>query len=104
MTRDEILERLALIHDPCSISHGRPTDIVSFGLIDAIEPGSPPRVRLRLTDPTCLFGVYFARCVREVLGPDAIVELAGADTFWEPPPALARAVERGTTWPKNPRS
>lgn len=91
MTRDEILERLGRIQDPCSISHGRPTDIVSFGLVDEIEAGDPPRVKLRLTEPTCLFGVYFARCVREVLGPDAIVELADADAFWEPPPALRAA-------------
>lgn len=87
MTREEIRERLRGIQDPCSISHGRPTDIVSFGLVDEIEPGDPPRVRLRLTEPTCLFGVYFARCVREVLGPETIVELAGADEFWEPPSA-----------------
>jgi metal-sulfur cluster biosynthetic enzyme len=87
VTREEILERLAGIDDPCSISHGRPTDIVSFGLVDAVEPGPPPRVRLRLTEPTCLFGVYFVRCVREVVGADAVVEWADADSFWEPPSA-----------------
>lgn len=84
MTRAEIIDRLSTIQDPCSISHGRPTDIVSFGLVQEIAPGSPPRVKLRLTEPTCLFGVYFLRCVREVLGPDAVVEWADADEFWEP--------------------
>jgi hypothetical protein len=102
VTREEILVRLAGIQDPCSISHGRPTDIVAFGIVDAIEPGDPPRVRLRLTSPACLFSVYFARCVREVLGSDAIVELADADDFWEPP-EVARRGEGGTKWPKTPR-
>ncbi len=94
MTREEILARLSRIQDPCSISHGRPIDIVSFGLVDEVEAGDPPRVRLRLTEPTCLFGVYFARCVREVLGADAIVELAAADVFWELPPALRPAAAK----------
>jgi metal-sulfur cluster biosynthetic enzyme len=85
LTADEVRARLRTIDDPCSIAHRRPTDIVSFGLVDDVRGGERPRVVLRLTEPTCMYGVWFLRRIREVLGPDAEVEFAAADQIWGPP-------------------
>ena len=84
LSEAEIRERLGRIVDPCSVAHGRPTDIVRFRLVDEIEAGERPRVVLRLTEPTCLYRVWFLRQVRAVLGEDAVVEFAPGDAIWDP--------------------
>lgn len=58
---------------------------MSFGLVDEARGGARPRVVLRLTEPTCLYRVWFLRRVREALGTDADVEFAPADALWDPP-------------------
>lgn len=97
MTDEEVLDRLRAIEDPCSRAAGRPTDIVAFGLVDEVEGGSAPRVRLRLTEPSCLFRVWFARRVRAVVGPSVRLEFADADELWAPVELRGRLKE-DTTW------
>ncbi|MGH2728237.1 MAG: hypothetical protein ACRDKS_14810 [Actinomycetota bacterium] len=85
LTEEEVRDRLRTIPDPCSIAYRRPTDIVSFGLVDEVHGGKRPRVVLRLTEPTCMYRIWFHRRIREVLGPDAEIEFAPADALWGPP-------------------
>ncbi|MGH9036521.1 MAG: hypothetical protein ACRD0O_12230 [Acidimicrobiia bacterium] len=80
----EVLERLRSVTDPCSVAAGRPTDIVAFGLVREATGGERPRVRLRLTEPTCLYRVWFMRAVRDAVGPDTTIEFAPADDLWGP--------------------
>jgi metal-sulfur cluster biosynthetic enzyme len=84
ITAAEVTARLRTIEDPCSVSNGTPVDIVSFGLVDEVRGGTRPYVRLRLTEPTCLYRLWFHRQVRAAVGVDVEVGFTVADDFWEP--------------------
>lgn len=85
LTEDQILDRLRTIVDPCCAAAGRPQDIVSFGLVSEIRPGAKPYVLLHLTEPMCLYHLWFRRQVKDRLGADATVEFVSPDEIWEPP-------------------
>jgi len=85
LSEDEILERLRTIVDPCSAASGRPQDIVTFGLVREIRAGTPPTVVLHLTEPMCMYHIWFRRQVQDRLGPEAAVEFVSPDEIWEAP-------------------
>jgi metal-sulfur cluster biosynthetic enzyme len=80
--RDDVLEALDGIHDPCSVATRRPLSIVELGLlVDLIvAPDGDVRVVLRATSPSCvLIGSIMEaaeRRVRAVPGVrDVVIEL-----------------------------
>src|SRR5947208_12995111 len=60
--RGEVLATLEAIHDPCSVSIGRPIGLVGMGIIDRIAiEGAAVAVTVLPTFPDCLFrGVFEA--------------------------------------------
>jgi metal-sulfur cluster biosynthetic enzyme len=52
---NEIMSRLDLVKDPCSVASGRPLGLVEMGLIKEIEVDEHGAVdvHLRLTSPAC---------------------------------------------------
>src|SRR5581483_5668244 len=82
---EQILDRLRTIVDPCCAAAGRPQDIVSFGLVREIQAGVKPHVLLHLTEPMCLYHLWFRRQVKDRLGENATVEFVSPDQIWEPP-------------------
>lgn len=70
MNRIELVRRkLREIEDPCSVSAGRPVDIVAMGLIGNIEDdGGNIRISLVLTEPVCWFSKNITDTVEEVVG------------------------------------
>jgi metal-sulfur cluster biosynthetic enzyme len=68
-TREQILERLTQVIDPCSLSMGGRRDIRAMGLLDAIEiNGGSVRIELVLTDPACVFWNGIKQNVIDVVG------------------------------------
>lgn len=89
LSDDQVRERLSTIIDPCSAGHGRPTDIVSFGLVREVRGGKVPRVVLHLTEPTCMYQLWFMRQVRDAVGPETEVAFVSPDEIWESPAGKA---------------
>jgi metal-sulfur cluster biosynthetic enzyme len=60
--RAEVLQALDAIHDPCSVSIGKPIGLVGMGIIDAVAiDGDAVAVTVLPTFPDCLFrGVFEA--------------------------------------------
>ena len=55
-TQAELVDRLRTVTDPCSLGMRAPIDIWSLGLVeDVTVAGRTARVRLVLTDPSCVF-------------------------------------------------
>ena len=55
-TQIEVVERLRTVTDPCSLGMRAPIDIWSLGLVEDIAvSGRTARIRLVLTDPSCVF-------------------------------------------------
>jgi metal-sulfur cluster biosynthetic enzyme len=55
-TRTELVEQLRTVTDPCSVGMRTPIDIWSLGLVEDIAVnGRTARIRLVLTDPSCVF-------------------------------------------------
>jgi len=52
---DEIMSRLDLVKDPCSVASGRPLGLVEMGLIRQVDVDKHGAVdvHLRLTSPAC---------------------------------------------------
>jgi metal-sulfur cluster biosynthetic enzyme len=55
-TREQIVEQLTQVIDPCSLSMGGRRDIRAMGLVEAVNvDGTTVRIELVLTDPACVF-------------------------------------------------
>ena len=75
VTEAGIWDELAQVMDPCSVQLGRPLSLATMGLVeDVVIEGATVRVRLVLTDATCIFYFKFASEIEERL-----VRLAGVD-------------------------
>ena len=85
----DLLAALKTVVDPCSIGMGVPTDICRMGLIESLEvAGTSVRVKLLLTDPSCVFLRGIRSHVIDSLSAvpgveDVAVELAVGDV-WTP--------------------
>jgi metal-sulfur cluster biosynthetic enzyme len=98
----EVLAQLRKVIDPCSIKMCAPVDIWEMGLVDDVEvAGGRVRVRLVLTDISCVFYRDMRRHVIDVLlelpGVEAVDVTLATDILWtpdrmrqEPSPAITR--------------
>lgn len=83
------MDRLRTVTDPCSVGLGAPIDIVSLGLVeDVIVAQRTARIRLVLTDPSCVFfrriGADIAAALRDAPGIDAVEVELDATILWSP--------------------
>jgi metal-sulfur cluster biosynthetic enzyme len=102
--RGEVLRAIDAIHDPCSVSIGKPIGLVSMGIIDAIAiDGGAVAVTVLPTFPDCLFRGVFeaeieARLKRLPWCRSVTVTFAPADRDWDEsrmsPDALRRLGRR----------
>lgn len=72
MTRDDVLAALNEIRDPCSCSAGVPAGLVDMGLVrdvglTASQDGTRVRVKIGVTEPSCLMIAPFANEARKRL-------------------------------------
>ena len=69
-TREQVLEALGRVPEPCSIMMKAPMDICAMGLVEDIDiDGGHVRVTLVLTDPSCVhFGAIRRFITDELLG------------------------------------
>jgi metal-sulfur cluster biosynthetic enzyme len=87
--RGEILLLLDQIHDPCSISIGRPIGLVGMGIIEAVTVvGDKVAVTVLPTFPDCLFRGVFEAEIEARVGALAwcrsvSVTFAPADRAWD---------------------
>jgi metal-sulfur cluster biosynthetic enzyme len=87
VTSDQVVESLAAVIDPCSLSMGGRRDIRAMGLVDTVDiRGGRVRVELVLTDPACVFWSGIKQNVVDVVGA-----LPGVDE-------VEVAVSRTATW------
>ena len=88
-TNAELVDRLRTVTDPCSAGFGAPIDIWSLGLVEdvAVAEGVA-RVRLVLTDPSCVFFRQIGDCVATALlalpEVDAVDIELDASILWTP--------------------
>ena len=87
--RGEILLLLDQIHDPCSISIGRPIGLVGMGVIEAVAvDGDKVAVTVLPTFPDCLFRGVFEAEIEARVGAlpwcrSVSVTFAPADRAWD---------------------
>jgi len=88
-TRAELVDRLRTVTDPCSAGLGAPVDIWSLGLVEDVGlADGVARVRLVLTDPSCVFfrqiGDRVAAALLGAPGVDAVELELDASILWTP--------------------
>lgn len=88
-TQAELVDRLRTVTDPCSTGLGCPIDVWSLGLVEDVAiAGRTARVRLVLTDPSCVFfreiGDRVATALLELSGVDAVDIELDATILWTP--------------------
>jgi len=87
--RREILALLDQIHDPCSISIGRPIGLVGMGIIEAVAvDGDTVAITVLPTFPDCLFRGVFEAEIEARVGAlpwcrSVSVTFAPADRAWD---------------------
>jgi metal-sulfur cluster biosynthetic enzyme len=89
VTREDVLEALRAVPEPCSIAMRAPMDICEMGLVEDIEiGGGHVVVTLVLTDPSCVhFGAMRRFITDELLRLDAVETVSVAmstRTLWTP--------------------
>lgn len=102
-TVEAVRERIRMVADPCSLRAKRSLDVLSMGLISDLEvEGGTVRMKLVLTDPTCLFGGEIMEGIRTAVGQLPGVEAVeiGFDTeeIWTPDRLAPEAAE--VFWPR----
>lgn len=88
-TQAELVDRLRTVTDPCSLGMRAPIDIWSLGLVeDVTVTGRTARVRLVLTDPSCVFfrGIsdHVATALRALPDIDAVEVELDTTILWTP--------------------
>ena len=87
--RGEILTLLDQIHDPCSVSIGRPIGLVGMGIIEALAvDGDTVAITVLPTFPDCLFRGVFEAEIEARVGAlpwcrSVSVTFAPADRAWD---------------------
>ena len=87
--RGEVLALLDEVHDPCSVSIGRPIGLVGMGIIEQVAvAGDTVTVTVLPTFPDCLFRGVFEAEIETRLGALAwcrsvTVVFAPADRSWD---------------------
>ena len=88
-TQAEVVDRLRTVTDPCSLGMRAPIDIWSLGLVEDVTlAGRTARVRLVLTDPSCVFfrGIsdHVATALRALPDIDAVEVELDTTILWTP--------------------
>ena len=88
-TTSDIVDRLRTVTDPCSAGLGAPIDIWSLGLVeDVTVTDGIARVRLVLTDPSCVFfrriRDHVADALSDVPDIDGVEVELDTTTLWTP--------------------
>ena len=88
-TQAELVDRLRTVTDPCSVGLGAPIDIWSLGLVEDVTVAEGiARVRLVLTDPSCVFfrriRDHVADALSDVPDIDGVEVELDTTTLWTP--------------------
>jgi metal-sulfur cluster biosynthetic enzyme len=88
-TPTDLVDRLRTVTDPCSLGMRTPIDIWSLGLVEeATVTGRTARIRLVLTDPSCIFfrGIsdHVAAALRALPDIDAVEVELDTTILWTP--------------------
>jgi metal-sulfur cluster biosynthetic enzyme len=87
--RAEVLAALDRIHDPCSVSIGRPIGLVGMGIIERVEiRGATVSIAVLPTFPNCMFRTVFEEDIEARVGALAWCEAVSvrfcpADQAWD---------------------
>lgn len=74
-SREQVLEALKRVPEPCSLAMGSATDIVGMGLVEDVRiAAGRVRIELVLADPSCVHFASIRRYVGDVLLPLTGVE------------------------------
>ena len=87
--REQVLDALSSVAEPCSIRMRNPMDICEMGLVDEIEiEGTHVTVTLVLTDPSCIHFAALQRYIGdELLALDGVLSVsvtASVGRLWTP--------------------
>lgn len=106
VTREEVLELLRAVPEPCAILLGRDTDIVDMGLVEDVTiSAGHVEVTLVLTDPSCVHFTGMRRYIQDVLQRQDAVDFVdvrlSTTTIWTPDRSGAQPgrigwIERGS--------
>ena len=88
-TTAELVDQLRTVTDPCSAGLGAPIDIWSLGLVEEVSVAErTARIRLVLTDPSCVFfrtiSETIAAALRRLPDVDAVDVELDATVLWTP--------------------
>ena len=87
--RGEVLAELDRIHDPCSVSIGRPIGLVGMGIIDRVDVvGAVVSIAVLPTFPDCMFRGVFEEEIETRIGAlswceEISVAFCPADRSWD---------------------
>jgi len=85
LTREQVLQRIDTVPEPCGFLMGAPLSVVEMGLVDAIRiDGGRVEVELVLTDASC---VHFSSMRAYIT--DALADLDGVHTVEVKPSTTA---------------
>lgn len=89
-SREQIMQKLSQIEDPCSVRNRTPLTLVDMKLVDdvVVSEDGHVAIKLLLTDPSCVFFFDIALSIKEAVSrlpgvSDVNVETIG-DRWWEP--------------------
>ncbi|HZP18896.1 MAG TPA: iron-sulfur cluster assembly protein [Bauldia sp.] len=87
--RAEAMSALDAIHDPCSVSIGRPIGLVAMGIIEGVDiAGETVTVSVLPTFPDCMFRTVFEERIEAALRAlawceEVSVRFCPADRAWD---------------------
>jgi metal-sulfur cluster biosynthetic enzyme len=96
VTREQVLDALRGVPEPCSLAMRAPMDICEMGLVEDIEIESGQvRVTLVLTDPSCVHFTGMRRFIEDELRPlegvTGVTVAMSTRTLWTPDRVRRRA-------------
>jgi len=96
VTREQVLEALQAVPEPCSLAMRTPMDICEMGLVEDIEIASGHvTVTLVLTDPSCVHFTGMRRFIEDELlglrGVTGVTVAMSTRSLWTPDRVRRRA-------------
>lgn len=88
-SREQVVEALRSVPEPCSIAMRAPLDICEMGLVEEVQIESGVvHVELVLTDPSCVHFLPMRRYISDVLcaleGVDSVEVTISTKKLWTP--------------------
>lgn len=96
LLKEQILERLTTVREPCSLAMLAPTNIVQMGLVENIDiEAGEATITLCLTDPACVHFNGMQRYIADALAGIPQIErvkvIQTTDVLWTPERVLDRS-------------